>query len=162
MSESVRLYASRRVLPFVIPAVVAAACLRSPSGAQTSSPAICTLDTSSTNYTMERVEDRLDPADTTSFGAGFRAATGLTGVTFSSITVVADSARCAAGIQAYARISYPTDSIKRNGFLDGIHNIFIVQLSADRFVLNADISSRNALVQHFLVDSTFSVVNVNF
>jgi len=152
----------RFISPVAIAVLAVSYALASKQGAPRVASGICSLDTSSSNYTLERIEDRLNPRDTTYFGDGFRTQNGLVDATFVGVSIVTDSATCAAGIQAYARITYPNDTIKRKRFLAGLDDIFIVRLTANRFVLNANIYSPQILIEHFLVDSTFAIVNVNF
>lgn len=152
----------KNALPFLIVAAVAVTGFRAASYTPLTSPAICTIDSASSNYTLELTEDRLNPSDTTSFGVGFRVANGLDGVTFAGISVVTDSLTCAAAILAYAQISYPSNATGRANVLAATDGIFIVRLSPNRYVLNANYLSRFRGIEHFLVDSTFSLVNSNF
>lgn len=143
--------------------VVAASGFRAESGGITPvAPTICTLDTAISDYTLERIQDHLDPTDTTTEEANYRAKNGLNGLTFAGISIVTDSATCAAGIQAFAQIYHPTDTIMRNKLRAALDRIFIVQLSPNRFVMNANVYSPYILFSHFLVDSTFSVVSTSF
>lgn len=148
-------------IPFVLLAVTGSAALVSSSKVQTA-PAVCTIDTASSNYTLQRIEERLDPTDTVAANIDYRSVNGLTGITYAGITIVSDSAKCAAGLRAYARISFPADTLKQATFLDGLNQIFIVRLSANRYLLNANIYSPATFIEQLLVDSTFSIVDVNF
>lgn len=132
------------------------------SEARLLAPSICTLDTAFSNFTLDQIESRLDPSDTTSAAASYRSTYGLTSATFAGIVVVTDSTKCASGIVAYANIKHPSDTMKRNALLAQLDHIFIVQLTPNRFVMNAAVYSRQTMLEHFLVDSTFALVSANF
>lgn len=104
----------------------------------------------------------LDPSDVTAETVAYRTEYGLTGLSFSGISIVSDSASCAAALVGYSKLKHPIDTVAQSNFLSWVSSIFFVKLSPNRYVLNANFHDERILVEHLLVDSNFALISRRF
>ena len=157
------MHANRFVLSLAAVVLPMFACARASSTVPPGdrSPPICSVGEEEKAFTLSRIKERLDTAATDTGDVNYRRNFGLNGIRLTSIHVVEDSATCAAAIVAYARISHPDDSVARHNAASSLKSILVVRLSTNRYILNANEFSDWRHTWMFLVDSTFSIIDVN-
>ena len=87
---------------------------------------------------------------------------GLTGLSAANVVAVTDSSKCAAAIVAYANLSEPANSAKRQALRTQLGDIAVYRLSANRYLLNAGIYNRYWTHAMFVTDSNFAYVSNYF
>lgn len=112
--------------------------------------------------TLSRIRARFDPANSDTANVNFLSRFGLTGLTAANVVPVTDSTKCAAAIIAYANLSEPADSVKRQQLRTQLPGIVVYRLSANRYLLNAGIQSRYWGHEMFVTDSNLAYVSNYF
>lgn len=111
---------------------------------------------------LSQIQSRFDPANTDTVNTNFLRQVGLTGLSAANVVAVTDSSKCAAAIVAYAHLSEPSNSEKRQVLRTQLPGIAVYRLSANRYLLNAGIYSRYWTHEMFVTDSNFREVSNYF
>ena len=112
--------------------------------------------------TLSRIQARFDPTNTDTANVNFLSRFGLTGLSAANVVAVTDSSKCAAAIVAYANLSEPANSAKRQALRTQLGDIAVYRLSANRYLLNAGIYNRYWTHAMFVTDSNFAYVSNYF
>ena len=111
---------------------------------------------------LSQIQSRFDPTNTDTVNTNFLSRFGLTGLSAANVVAVTDSTKCAAAIVAYANLSEPANSVKRQVLRTQLPGIAVYRLSANRYLLNAGIYSRYWVHEMFVTDSNFAYVSNYF
>lgn len=133
-----------------------------PTALRRTTPAVCLVDTAIMTLTLNRVVEVLDSTLADSVFGDYRTENGLTGLTSAGSTVVTDSLTCKAGLRAYAISKHPGDTVKQNTFRTNLGSVFIIQLSANRYVLTGGVYNPITFIERYLYDSTWTLLERNF
>ncbi|QJR35760.1 hypothetical protein [Gemmatimonas groenlandica] len=112
--------------------------------------------------TLSRIQERFDPTNTDTANVNFLSRFGLTGLRAANVVAVTDSSTCAAAIVAYANLSEPADSRKRQALRTQLPGIVVFRLSPNRYLLNAGMSNPYWFYEMFVTDSNFAYVSNYF
>jgi hypothetical protein len=120
----------------------------------------CMTDTAIRNYVLWAVKSLLDAPPFDSLAGERLVRRGLSGVAFSQVSVVEDSAACERARIAYTGIVYPgaADAVDRRTYIEFLKEVLVLRLTPNRLLLATDVYNPITAVEMFLVDSTYALV----